>query len=274
MAAQESENTVGLCLNILRRMPPKDIDNDLVRVLCLADQKFEDEICQRVDLPLKVSYDEKVGKNFIVCDYNRDGDSHRSPWTNEFHPPMKQGLKPDLMLRSLEEMANKLFDVYRHFYFEGGTSSVYMWNLGSKNDFAAAFLITKDLTGENKGSWNSIHVIEAIQKNHSSFAYKLTSTILVDINTQESNKAGQLNLSGTTSKQTNKTCAWDSKDSAQSHMLNMGPLIEETELDLRNSIEGTYFGKAVEVFNGIRISDVEVEQNRKKLAKIALSAAN
>jgi capping protein beta len=36
---------------------------------------------------------------------------------------------------------NELFDAYRELYFEGGTSSVYLWDLD--HGFAACFLIKK-----------------------------------------------------------------------------------------------------------------------------------
>ena len=26
---------------------------------------------------------------FLQCDYNRDGDSFRSPWTNNYYPPIE-----------------------------------------------------------------------------------------------------------------------------------------------------------------------------------------
>ena len=30
-------------------------------------------------------------KDYLLCDYNRDGDSYRSPWTNEYDPPIEDG---------------------------------------------------------------------------------------------------------------------------------------------------------------------------------------
>jgi hypothetical protein len=41
----------------------------------------------------------------------------------------------------MEMEANELFDSYRELYFEGGTSSVYLWDL--ENGFAGCFLIKK-----------------------------------------------------------------------------------------------------------------------------------
>ena len=74
---------------------------------------------------------EQVGKDYLLCDYNRDGDSYRSPWTNAYDPPLDDGAMPSDRLRQLEIDANAAFDQYREMYFEGGVSSVYLWDLVS-----------------------------------------------------------------------------------------------------------------------------------------------
>ena len=65
----------------------------------------------------------------------------RSPWTNKYFPPIDDGFLPSEKLRAMEMEANELFDSYRELYFEGGTSSVYLWDLA--NGFAGCFLIKK-----------------------------------------------------------------------------------------------------------------------------------
>jgi capping protein (actin filament) muscle Z-line, beta len=44
--------------------------------------------------------------------------------------------------------ANDLLDAYRELYYQGGTSSVYLWDLeeGTGAGFAGAFLIKKSMT--------------------------------------------------------------------------------------------------------------------------------
>ena len=53
----------------------------------------------------------------FFCDYNRDGDSYRSPWSNEFDPPVddggEEGAIPNDRVRKMEIAANEAFDVYR-----------------------------------------------------------------------------------------------------------------------------------------------------------------
>jgi F-actin capping protein, beta subunit len=94
----------------------------------------------------------------LLCDYNRDGDSYRSPWSGEFEPsldhPSEGGIGPDgsnegagegavpsERVRKMEIRANEAFDVYRELYYEGGVSSVYFWNLD--DGFAGVVLLKK-----------------------------------------------------------------------------------------------------------------------------------
>lgn len=274
-----SRDQIKNVLNVLRRMPPKDVEQDMVRVLCLADPELEDEICQRVDLPLKVEKDSGNGKDFITCDYNRDGDSHRSPWSNEYFPPIEDGLAPAGTLRKLEQKFNSVFDVYRRQYFETGVSSVYLWDLSDSNNrelqhFAGAFLVHKELDekvdeGQVKGGWNSIHVIEATKKNNQSeYSYKLTSTVLVDL-VITNEELGTVQLSGSTSELREKSGSVDPKEEIQSHISSIGPMIEETEVELRNAIEQIYFSKTNSVLSGMRTIDTNQRDVRDKMANIA-----
>lgn len=64
-----------------------------------------------------------------------------SPWSNAYFPAIDDGFVPSEKLRLLEIEANELFDAYRELYFEGGVSSVYLWDLD--NGFAGSFLIKK-----------------------------------------------------------------------------------------------------------------------------------
>lgn len=96
----------------------------------------------------------QTGRDYLLCDYNRDGDSYRSPWSNEFDPPLDGGAGdggagdgagaagvPSDKVRRMEVKANEAFDVYRELYYEGGVSSVYFWNLD--DGFAGVVLLKK-----------------------------------------------------------------------------------------------------------------------------------
>lgn len=112
-----------------------------------------------MDQPLTVKQCKQTGREYLLCDYNRDGDSYRSPWSNQFDPPLDEagaggvseggagndgageGAVPSERVRKMEVRANEAFDVYRELYYEGGVSSVYFWNLD--DGFAGVVLLKK-----------------------------------------------------------------------------------------------------------------------------------
>lgn len=42
------------------------------------------------------------GKTFLKHEYNRDGDSYRSPWSNQYFPPTESTFFPSAHLLQLE----------------------------------------------------------------------------------------------------------------------------------------------------------------------------
>jgi capping protein beta len=68
--------------------------------------------------------------------------AHRSPWSNEYDPPLPDGTVPSTKLRKLEATANDAFDTYREMYYDGGLSSVYLWDLDD-GGFAGVVLLKK-----------------------------------------------------------------------------------------------------------------------------------
>jgi len=247
------EEKLNSALNLMRRMPPSSTENSLAGLLELAPEQT-DELLTHVDQPLKVQKDPKAGKLFVQCDYNRDGDSYRSPWTSEYFPPMEDGFQPNPKLRALEVHANKLFDVYRKQYFEDGShSSAYFFETNEKNDkgFGACFLIHKDVQGSKslkKGWWDSIHVFEVTEEKDNHFLYKLTTTVMISMVLTDE-KIGNTDLSGLRTQQDARKLKVDDDNP---HVANMGKLLEDMELRIRNAIEGIYIQKTREVINGMR----------------------
>lgn len=108
---------------------------------------------------------------------------------------------PSERLRKLEIDANHAFDQYRELYFEGGVSSVYLWDLD--HGFAAVILIKKAGDGSKKikGCWDSIHVVEVQEKSTGRTAhYKLTSTAMLWLQTNK-HGSGTMNLGGSLTRQ-------------------------------------------------------------------------
>jgi len=257
-----SDEQLNAALNLMRRMPPSATENSLAGLIELVPD-LTDELLNHVDQPLKVQKDTVTGKHYILCDYNRDGDSYRSPWSNKYFPEMEDGFLPTQRLRQMEMEANTIFDTYRKLYFEGGYSSVYFFNTDEKDDksFGACFLIHKDVQGQKglaNGWWDSIHVLEVNEtQSKGSYEYKLTTTVMVSMKVSN-DIVGDLDLSGSMTQQTTQTHAVDDKE--KFHIGNMGKMIEEMELKIRNSIEGVYIQKTREVINGMKTANAGKEK--------------
>ncbi|KAJ1978938.1 F-actin-capping protein subunit beta [Dimargaris xerosporica] len=233
-------------LDLMRRLPPQHVEENLVNLVEIAPHLTE-ELLSSIDQPLKAQKCNQSGKQYLVCDYNRDGDSYRSPWSNEYDPPLEDGNVPSARVRELEVMANDAFNTYRDLYFEGGVSSVYLWDLD--DGFAGAILIKKvnDSAKLMKGAWDSIHVVEVCEKSRVT-QYKLTSTVMLyTITTRDD--LGTMNLSGNLTRQEVKDLP---TTDPFSHVANIGRMVEEMEIKMRNSLQEVYFGKTKDVVNELR----------------------
>eukprot|EP00468_Gymnochlora_sp_CCMP2014_P012893 CAMPEP_0167748566 /NCGR_PEP_ID=MMETSP0110_2-20121227/4911_1 /TAXON_ID=629695 /ORGANISM="Gymnochlora sp., Strain CCMP2014" /LENGTH=265 /DNA_ID=CAMNT_0007633599 /DNA_START=106 /DNA_END=903 /DNA_ORIENTATION=- len=254
-------------------MAPSTIENSLAGLCDLVPQ-LTDDLLNDVDQPLQIETDTKSEKKFICCDYNRDGDSFRSPWSGTYFPQAEaDALYPSKYLRSLEVDANAIFDVYRKLYFEGGSySSVYFFSVEEVSDetkgFGACFLIHKDIKTQDKlkkGCWDSTHVFQVNQLKPDLFEYKLTSTVMISM-VMNDKKSGDTDLSGSMNKQKTEQRAI-SKEKATNHITNMGTMIEKMDHVIRNQITDIYFSKTRYVLEGIRLTS---GARSKKMEQIAL----
>jgi capping protein beta len=98
-----------------------------------------------------------------------------------------------------------------------------------------------------KGTWDSIHVIE-VQDNKTKARYKLTSTVMLSIET-ETGATGQVNLAGSLTRQEEKESPVTAE---KTHLVNIGTMIEDMEIKLRTTIELIYFGKTKDIANELR----------------------
>ena len=131
---------VDSMLDLMRRLPPTQVEENVASLVAMCPD-YADDLLGSVDQPLKVMTDRATGKEYLACDYNRDGDSYRyvavyhapdhvcrtkalgwhahasctcrSPWSNEYDPPLEDGTTPSSKLRKLEITANEAFDTYR-----------------------------------------------------------------------------------------------------------------------------------------------------------------
>ncbi|KAJ7170872.1 F-actin-capping protein subunit beta [Mycena crocata] len=273
---------VDSMLDLMRRLPPTRTEENVTALIGICPE-YADDLLGSVDQPLKLRTDRATGKEYLACDYNRDGESYRSPWSNEYDPPLDDGTIPTPKLRKLEIAANEAFDTYREMYFEGGASSVYLWDLDD-GGFAGVVLLKKTMTPttphEPSGSWDSIHVFETAERGRQSH-YKLTSTVMLQLvtrrvsdgETEEKGSGnggkgspggkheGEVSLSGSMTRQTEQD--WPILDSS-SHISNTGRMIEEMEIKMRNLLQEVYFGKTRDIVYDLRSVDDLLQVNRQR----------
>ncbi|KAK0618050.1 F-actin-capping protein subunit beta [Bombardia bombarda] len=252
-------------LDLLRRLDPKHTAEHLNSLITLAPDLAED-LLSSVDQPLAVRRCKQTGREYLLCDYNRDGDSYRSPWSNQFDPPLDEGgaggvgaagvsegagegAVPGERVRKMEIKANEAFDVYRELYYEGGVSSVYFWNLD--DGFAGVVLLKKSSpqggSTTTQGVWDSVHVFEASERGRTS-NYRFTSTVILSLATKGAS-LGEVDLSGQMTRQIEQDLPVESDES---HIANIGRLVEDMELKMRNLLQEVYFGKAKDVVGDLR----------------------
>lgn len=238
-----------LALDLLRRLPPSKVNENLETLISLCPSLAE-ELISSVDQPSVMRQDKNAhGREYLCCDYNRDGDSYRSPWSSTYDPPLEDGTQPPARLRELEVRANEAFNTYRQLYYDGGLSSVYLWELDAAG-FAGVVLFKKELDDDRTpGCWDSLHVFEVSEKSRTA-TYELTSTIMLSLG--RTDKQTSLQLAGSLTRQSRADQAL--KDQA-SHVSNMGKMIEDMETKMRNQLQEVYFGKTKDIVGTLRSVD-------------------
>src|SRR5690348_10136968 len=92
--------------------------------------------------------------------------------------------------------------------------------------------------GSSEGVWDSIHVFEASERGRTT-NYRLTSTVILSLSASN-NTLGEMDLSGNMTRQIEQDLPVDSDES---HIANIGRLVEDMELKMRNLLQEVYFGK-------------------------------
>jgi len=222
----------------------------------------------------------RATKKFISCDYNRDGDSFRSPFCNEYFPELdvEDPFKPSDELRVFEIKANHAMNIYRDLYFQGGTSSVYCWDLDD-GAFASCWACTKDVDRDGmKLHWSEIHIFRVLPKAEKKWDYQLTSTVIVHTDNVDA-EGISLNLSGN---RTIQKSAFDvpvtNKDINEHHVAYMGKLAEELSSALLSSMAGIYYAKTNEIMSylhqNVKDKNKERTENLRQQMKKTLKAKN
>lgn len=261
---QEQQRQTAAALSLLQRLPPQDLEATLDGFAKISPH-FEHALEPYVSRPLQLKRDDQENKYFIACEYNLDGDTHRSPWSNKYFPPpagdsSEEALfHPAERLRRLEETSNEVFDAYKTNYYEGGVSSVYLWEL--EDGFAGAFLIRRELGSDPKmpckGIWDSVHVVEMREPppNSNMAHYKLTSSVMLHMQSVEHDAGAETELASHITRQAESKPDIRKKAGEDFHLLQIGHMIEEMEISIRQSIDGLYLAKQHEILCAVRSLD-------------------
>lgn len=147
----------------------------------------------KIDQPLEYGEGDDT-ERFLKCEYNRNGDSFRSHWTNKYYPPIEDdGEEPPYTvsgeLQVMEDYANQLMREYVKLYFGFCISSVYFFET-TDTGFGACFLVKKDIDNEEglkEGVWDSIHSFTVdTPADGKQTSYTLVSTIYMHLKSGDS----------------------------------------------------------------------------------------
>ena len=158
---------------------------------------------------IEVTVDQDDGREYLQCEYNKDGDSYRSPWSNKYFPPVEADDDPDYQpiypsqdLLEMEGKANDLLFKYCKLYYDSDFhSSVYFFDTDTANGFGSCWLIKKSKwsraqlfhqfsifsgkddknAGIKEGSWDAIHLVTTTIDGQNKVKYRLNSTIFLFI---------------------------------------------------------------------------------------------
>lgn len=66
---------VDSMLDLMRRLPPTRTEENVLALVGICPDEADD-LLQSVDQPLRVMVDRATGREYLACDYNRDGESY------------------------------------------------------------------------------------------------------------------------------------------------------------------------------------------------------
>jgi capping protein beta len=259
--------TIKECIQLNQLMPIIDIDKniDAISSVIYDNDDLLNEFLQKVDNRTKVCKEDPKGE-FIMCEQNRDGDSYRSPISNNYFPPTDDAKYPSEPLRKLEETLNKMFKIYVRLYYTPSTlCSVYCWELGEtlSEGYGVAVLIKNSLTDQKKintGSWDSSNLITVTFEDESSGKKKAKYNLISTVNLAmsfNSKICGKVCLSGTITRSSHFDKIVNDYTNDEAHITNIGVLVEEMENSIRNTLDTVYCMKSKQIIDTARYNPTE-----------------
>jgi capping protein beta len=250
--------------NLVRHCDPKNVEDRVFETIKLNRDVMDDVLAQ-VDTPLKVGTDSS-GNQYILCDYNRDGDSYRSPFTNAFLPAIPKPQQLPDALREIEVMGNRGFASYLRQYFDSGVLSVYCWEC-DEDSFGVGVFIKKDITGPAGGpeqltgtiSCADVCEVKLINRKQRIYNYGLVSSAIVSI-TWKCRLGTPVTLAGSV---IDGTMAEGGARGALDHLVTLGGIIEASCDRFVGKIRGIYVSRMREILSYMKV-DAETSASQQK----------
>ena len=151
------DNLFNLKQDLPQKSIPKYIDIVCPSLVPIDNKK---NLLNIIPTPISINNSDSLGK-FINSEFNHDGESYRSPWSNQYFPINESKKRLVNELRELEIKLNKIIKMYAKLYYgEDSVSSVYIWEQGEliSSGFNVAILITNKITDVKKNIKNSFQI--------------------------------------------------------------------------------------------------------------------
>ena len=227
--------------------------------------------------------DQTNGREYLKCEYNRDGDAYRSPWTNRYFPEDQvsaEAIYPSSDLLALEQKLNDIFQRYAHLYFDQGNTitSVYLFET-SVAGFGGCFLVKKQIGGGStvkEGTWDSIHVVSVdLERQQDGKArYRITTTVFLKMISANPDSFGNLEIAGNLTRTKDETYNIDPKTFGDEfHIGNIGRLIEANETEIRSEMDSIYINKTKQIVNTGRLKEEYMTRDEKLNFQAELASA-
>jgi len=211
----------------------------------------------RLDCRLQVLSDELTGKLFLASDFNRIGQSYRSPWCNVYlpnpHEAEEMYFPPD-ELRRIEQAFNELLLSYCYLYFDNAVGSAYLSESpDGSNLFFGVLQVKKESSDSDKEThcWESNHSFSVSTRVESDILQAeciMSSSALVVL--EFSDDQLPCNLNGSSSRSSNRSFSLQGKElSSFDEVLikTIGEMMEENESFIRGNIDKVYIPRCVEL---------------------------
>ena len=225
------------------------------------------EINKNFPIQFTINNSDPLGP-FIESEYNKDGDSYRSPWSNKYFPEKDSNKLLPNELRELEQRINQLIKTYLKIYYsEDAISSAYIMfqDESISNGFLCCVFIKSSINNSEYlkdesflESTNIISVkfigersdtpnkerIKVIYKTNTIFLYKLKFKNLENCE-----------YNGTKNCDCVKTTYINNYFDYEKHLRYIGTSIEENEGNLRIQLDKIYFEKNNYICKEIRMEE-------------------